>query len=166
MKIIKLALFVAILTAVTFAAAHAEDWVDPSGTFALQIADGWSAQETQDVLSLAGPGGISQMNIAKVASDGLTLDVFAKAFPIQMKKELKKFKLISSGRTKIGGAPAAVWVYTAKVDGIMLKFKNYVIFPEGTDAFYNVVFASTTGKFQKDVKSFDGMVKSWSWSES
>ncbi|MCL5734042.1 MAG: hypothetical protein M1274_00390 [Actinobacteria bacterium] len=161
----RLATVAIVLIAAIVTSAHAEQFVDPSATFSIDIAKGWTSQDTEDVLSLAGPDKISQMNISKQDSEGITRDQFAQVFPAQMKKELAKFKLISSAKTKVGSAPAGVWVYTAKIDGIVLKFKNYVIFPADAQVMYNVVFATTPDRFTKNASAFDAMVKSWSWSK-
>ncbi|MCX6343920.1 MAG: hypothetical protein NT018_02455 [Armatimonadetes bacterium] len=160
-RVIKLTVVFAILAFVLMGAAYAEPVKDTSEAFSIKVAKGWTSQETEDLMSLVGPSGIPHINMSGEAVEGVTLAQFTKVFPALMKKELAKFKLISSGKTKVDSIPAAVWVYSAKIDGIILQFKNYVIFKDGK--FYNVVFCTTTGRFKTDVTGFDAMVKSWQW---
>lgn len=158
----------AILMLVTLmaTAVFAEEFVDPSATFSLEIAKGWTSQETHYLLALSGPTGIAQMNISKQATDGATLAAFAKVFASEMKKVLTKFKVVSYTKTTVSGVPAGLWVYTAQIDGIALQFKNYVIFPKDTAVMYNVVMATIPKRYTTDVAAFDTMVKSWTWSKS
>lgn len=162
-KTIKLAVIAAALTFAVLGVAHAELTPDSSGTFAIQVAQGWSVQQSEDMMSLVGPNSIPQVNVSSQELQGVTLAQFKKAFPSQMKKELNSFKLVSSANAKIGGTPAGLWVYTAKVEGTVLKFKNYVLFKDGN--MYNIVFATLPQRFTSDVKGFDSMIKSWNWAE-
>jgi len=163
-RAIKLALALVALASTLCTGSLAEQFVDTSGAFSLEIIQGWKTQQSQDVLGLTAPNEISQMNVSKQDAQGVTLDVFASIYPEQMKKELNEFKLISSDKTTVDGAPAGVWVYTAKVDGLTLKFRNFVIFPKDMDVIYISVFATVTDLYDDDVSAYDTMMKSWTWS--
>lgn len=159
----KVALFIALLLALAIGAVHAGQFTDSMSSFSLQIPSGWQSQKTSDLGSFVGPKGIAQVNISKETVEGVTLAQFAQAFPSLMAKELTGFKIASTLKGKIGTLPAAAWVYTAKVQGVTLKFKNYIAFKGST--MYNVVFCTIPERFGSDVVGFDSMIKTWSWLE-
>ena len=160
----KLVLMSVLLVGILCVCVCAEQFMDSQTNFALNVPSGWISQNTEDVGSFVGPKGIAQVNISKETVEGVTLEQFAKVFPSEMKKQLKSFKVVSSAKTKVGGLPARVWVYTAKIDGVDLKFKNVIIFRNGQ--MYNVVFCTIPQRYASDVAGFDAMLKSWSWSVS
>ncbi len=142
--------------------AQGEPLADRSGKFTIEIAQGWTQGEGTDLFNLTAPNKIAQVSISSEdAPDGLTLAIFKSVYVNQAKQSLSKFSLSTKGDTKIDGTPAGLWVYTAVMEGVKLKFKNVVCFKNGK--MYNIIFCTLPDLYANDVKGFDKMLASWKW---
>jgi hypothetical protein len=160
-RIVTLAFVAVVLSAVLIGTAYADPIPDKTGAFSVEVAAGWKVDAAGAVMDLVGPNDIPHVSVTKEAVSGITLDQFANAYVAQAKKELAQFDLITYGKTTVNGTEAGVWVYTAKVSGLVLQFRNFVMFKNGT--MYNVVFATIPARYKTDVAGFDEMMKSWKW---
>lgn len=143
-------------------AALADPTTDKSGKFTIEIAQGWAQGTGTDLFNLAAENKIAQLSISSEATpEGLTLDIFRSMYVKQAKQALKGFSLSTKDKITIDGNPAGLWVYTATVDGVKLKFKNIVLFKGGQ--MYNIVFATLPDLYKKDVDGLDKMLSSWKW---
>jgi len=160
-RVFTLAFVVVVLSAALIGTAYADPTPDKTGAFSIEVATDWKIDTTADVMGLVGPNEIPHVSVTKDTVGAITLDQFAKVYVAQAKKELAQFALVTYGKTTVSGVPAGVWVYTAKVSGIVLEFRNYVMFRNGT--MYNVVFATLPARYKTDVTGFDTMMKTWKW---
>jgi hypothetical protein len=160
-RIVTLAFVAVVLSAAVVGMAYADPTPDKTGAFSIEVATDWKVDTAAAVMDLVGPNDIPHVSVTKEAVSGITLDQFAKVYAAQAKKELPLFALVTYGKTTVDGVEAGVWVYTAKVSGIILEFRNFVMFRNGT--MYNSVFATLPGRYKTDVVGFDTMMKSWKW---
>jgi hypothetical protein len=160
-RVVTLAIVAVVLGAVLIGTAYADPTPDKTGAFSIELTAGWKVDATADVMGMVGPNEIPHVSVTKEAVSGITLDQFAKVYEAQAKKDLDKFDLVSYGKTKVAGVDAGVWVYTAKVSGLVLEFRNFVMFKNGT--MYNVVFATLPDRYKTDVTGFDSIMKTWKW---
>lgn len=145
--------------------APADPVADKSGKFSIEVPTGWTQAEGQDLFNLAAANKISQVSISsQQAPKGLTLAMFQAAYVAEAKKALKGFTLGTQGKTTIDGTQAGVWVYTAVIEGVKLKFKNVVLFRDGQ--MYNIVFATLPDLYKQDSAGLDKMLASWKWLQS
>lgn len=161
MKYLMVALLAVALLAGVSGLSHADPVADKSGKFTVEIASGWKQLEGEDLLNLQGPKEIAIVNVSGAAADGVTLDAFTKAYVGILKSQMKKVNVISHTTAKVDGIAAGVWVYTASVDGVTVKFKNYVAFKG--DQYYNVVFGTVPERYASDVTGVDKLISTWKW---
>lgn len=160
-RLIAMLASIALLIGLAAAASPADPTRDKSGVFTIEVAAGWTTEESEDLISAVGPRDIAHLSITSESCKGVTFEQFAKANIPQMSKQLRGFKLVSKGKASIAGATGGVWVYKAVFDKVPLQFKNYVVFRGET--MYNIVFATVLQRYQVDAAAVDKMVKSWKW---
>jgi len=162
--ITKLALFVAIIGALTAAAAAG---VIDEGSFSYKLPDKWIVKKVfflkYRVIYTPGAGDFpSTINIVDVKYDG-TAGEFAEGNSKKLEKSVKLFKLIDKGEiTAEDGTKATMLRFTSEHDKTLIRQTQY--FFKNKDRVYIVTCTSEAsseteydGQFEKCVKTFSFM---------
>ncbi len=161
MKIKTLLAMIALFALIFASAIQAKTVVDSSKTFSIDLAKNWTVSDTEDLLEVQAPNKIGRINVSRMESEGVTLELFSALFTEQLKEGFEDFKLISQEKTKIDGTKASVWVYKATVEGVPLQFKNYIVVKD--DYIYNIIYVTTVEQYKTEVIDCDKMIDSWDW---
>lgn len=142
--------------------AQAAPVKDKTGKFTIEIPSGWARDHGSDLFDLISSDQVGHINVsADTAPKGMSLSQFEATYVQQAKQEIKGFNLVTHGKTKIGGLPAGVWVYTGILNGHKLEFKNYITFKNGM--MYNTIMATVPALFKQNAAGLDKLVASWKW---
>lgn len=166
-----LALLVALQSAVLSAAPSVagKRIKDSTGALSMVVPKDWSVEKTMadcQKLNIVGPshkGLCSDITLVTKNGENLTLDIVSKGVEQDPSKLDRGCKIISHSKTKLGGAPALVYVFeSAPVPNMPTTWSEVRISIKNKTA-YLLTFSASKEFFKTDRAVFETVLKSFKW---